>query len=142
MDGLLMDDTEYEKIERITDQWEEVGLMPNHPDQKNVALCLRTQAKVVATKALDPHFARISIPAVARTLVEKPDALSGGFDPDGLTEVFFLCHWNPPVEGEHEDADISRTMGIVQAIKANVPEGTVFGGLVEKKGKVYLIGGK
>jgi hypothetical protein len=135
----VMDDetTDYEQIEKMTEQWEKVGLFPDHPDQANLVLCIRTQAKVAE---FDVVLQAISIPALVRCLRDQPTKLVGVLETNGLSDVYPLCDWDDPVEDvPARDTEIFHK--IVEGISEKVPDGTMFGGIVKKNEKLYLVGG-
>lgn len=130
--------TDFERIEEITQKWEQAGLLDGSPDPANLALCLRTQTRLMDEEKGDPVFRRTALAVVVKLLREKPTMLCGALDADGLSDVYFLCEWNQPAEGSDEQVRWGNQ--IVRLIQERVPTGIVFGGLYEKDGKVFLLG--
>ena len=130
--------TEFERIEEITQKWEEAGLLDGSPEPANLALCLRTQTKLMDEGKGDPVFRRTALAVVVKLLREKPSMLCGALETEGLSDVYYLCEWNQPTEGSVEQARWGNEL--VRLIQEKVPEKIVFGGLYEKAGKVYLLG--
>ncbi len=130
--------TDFERIEEITQKWEEAGLLEGSPDPANLALCLRTQTRLMDDEKGDPVFRRTALAIVCKLLREKPTMLCGALETQGLSDVYYLCDWSKPEQGSDEQVRCGNE--IVRLIQEKVPEKIVFGGLFEKAGKVYLLG--
>ncbi len=126
--------TEFERIEEVVAKWEDSGILGDHPDPANLALCLRTQTKLIDSGTGNADFRRTALAIVVKTLRENPRMLSGLLDGDGFSDVYCICDWRNPLKGS--DEEITDAMEVVRLIQEKVPAGILFGGLYEKNGKV------
>jgi hypothetical protein len=130
--------TEFERIEEVVAKWEDSGILGDHPDPTNLALCLRTQTKLMDSGTGNTDFRRVALAIVVKVLRENPKMLSGSSGRRRFSDVYCICDWRNPLKGS--DEEVTDAMEVVRLIQEKVPGGILFGGLYEKNGKVYLIG--